>query len=140
MKITMSIKLCIVAFLASILLSNCNANPSPNIKDYSQRFRFTDSLRDILESPRLRRSEGNDGHFFRAVRRTLPFQLVPQPPLAYARSSNFVGEPQVVNVNTDLESEEFLPIWRGRCSDLVKTKWTLSTPCYLQHCLVSLYK
>merc|ERR1711894_587613 len=95
MKITMSmsIKLCIVAFLASILLSNCNANPSPNIKDYSQRFRFTDALRDILESPRSRRSEGgNEGHFFRAVRRTLPFQLVPQPPLAY--------------VNTDLESED----------------------------------
>ena len=34
-----------------------------------------------------------------------PFQLIPQPPLAYARSNNYVGEPQVVSVNTDVESE-----------------------------------
>ena len=33
-----------------------------------------------------------------------PFQLIPQPPLAYARSNNFVGEPQVVSVNTDVEN------------------------------------
>ena len=44
-------------------------------------------------------------HFFFFSIFFQPFQLIPQPPLAYARSNNYVGEPQVVSVNTDVESE-----------------------------------
>ena len=80
------------------------------IKDFTVYIYFfflADALNDYLEAPRPRRSENNEDstRFFRAVRRTLPFQLVPQPPLAYARSNNYAVEPQVVAVNTELESE-----------------------------------
>merc|ERR1711935_773785 len=53
-----------------------------------------DAISDYFDS-RARRSEGGgDGGglaFTRSLRRTLPFQLVPQPPLAYARSNSYVG-------------------------------------------------
>ena len=57
-----------------------------------------------LYDARSRRSSGDEGGFFsRSIRRTLPFQLIPQPPLAYARSSSYVGEPVPVEVNTQEE-------------------------------------
>ena len=62
----------------------------------------SDALSDYFDS-RSRRNEGKEAVFSRSIRRTLPFQLVPQPPLAYARSSNYVGEPQAVAINTDLD-------------------------------------
>ena len=64
-------------------------------------FAAGDALSDYFDS-RTRRNEGKEA-FSRSIRRTLPFQLVPQPPLAYARSSNYVGEPQAVAINTDLD-------------------------------------
>ena len=54
-------------------------------------------------------------------RRTLPFQLVPQPPLSYARSDNFVGEPQPLAISTNLEDEadEYLdPFGKYKRSDM----------------------
>merc|ERR1712129_245590 len=53
-----------------------------------------DAISDYFDS-RARRSEGDGGDggglaFTRSLRRTLPFQLVPQPPLAYARSNSYV--------------------------------------------------
>ena len=53
---------------------------------------------------RSRREDTNG--FIRSARRTLPFQLVPQPPLAYARSSNFVGEPRPVSLSTNLDLDQ----------------------------------
>ena len=65
-----------------------------------------DAISDYFDS-RARRSEGGDRGglaFTRSLRRTLPFQLVPQPPLAYARSNSYVGEPKAIEVNTNLDS------------------------------------
>ena len=67
-----------------------------------------DAISDYFDS-RARRSEGGGGDggglaFTRSLRRTLPFQLVPQPPLAYARSNSYVGEPKAIEVNTNLDS------------------------------------
>ena len=61
-----------------------------------------DTISQYFDS-RQRRSDGgsaNKGLFTRALRRTLPFQLVPQPPLAYARSNSYVGEPEAIEVAT----------------------------------------
>jgi len=67
-----------------------------------------DAISDYFDS-RARRSEGGGSDrgglgFTRSLRRTLPFQLVPQPPLAYARSNSYVGEPKAIEVNTNLDS------------------------------------
>lgn len=63
-----------------------------------------DAMSDYFDS-RSRRS-ADSGLFSRSIRRTLPFQLVPQPPLAYARSNNYVGEPIPVAINTNLDDEK----------------------------------
>merc|ERR1712223_1968850 len=73
------------------------ADPIPS--GYEQRFRFraapNDAISDYFDSRSRRANEGipssNEGLFTRSIRRTLPFQLVPQPPLAYARSNSYVG-------------------------------------------------
>ena len=69
-----------------------------------------DAMSDYFDSRSRRSQEGSslDGNqmFSRALRRTLPFQLVPQPPLAYARSNNYVGEPRAVAISTDLENQD----------------------------------
>ena len=67
-----------------------------------------DAISDYFDS-RAWRSEGGGSDrgglgFTRSLRRTLPFQLVPQPPLAYARSNSYVGEPKAIEVNTNLDS------------------------------------
>ena len=65
-----------------------------------------DTISHYFDS-RQRRSDGGSaskGLFTRALRRTLPFQLVPQPPLAYARSNSYVGEPEAIEVDTNLAS------------------------------------
>ena len=65
-----------------------------------------DTISQYFDS-RQRRSDGGSaskGLFTRALRRTLPFQLVPQPPLAYARSNSYVGEPEAIEVDTNLAS------------------------------------
>ena len=67
-----------------------------------------DAISDYFDS-RARRSEGGGSDrgglgFTRSLRRTLPFQLVPQPPLAYVRSNSYVGEPKAIEVNTNLDS------------------------------------
>ena len=54
-----------------------------------------DAISDYFDS-RAWRSEGGGSDrgglgFTRSLRRTLPFQLVPQPPLAYARSNSWRG-------------------------------------------------
>jgi len=61
-----------------------------------------DTLGDFFDA-RARRSAEQGGFFSRFIRRTLPFQLIPQPPLAYARASNYVGEPVPVEVDTQEE-------------------------------------
>ena len=61
-----------------------------------------DTLGDFFDA-RARRSANEGGFFSRFIRRTLPFQLIPQPPLAYARASNYVGEPVPVEVDTQEE-------------------------------------
>ena len=67
-----------------------------------------DTISQYFDS-RQRRNEGSSGGaskglFTRTLRRTLPFQLVPQPPLAYARSNSYVGEPEAIEVDTNLAS------------------------------------
>merc|ERR1712007_262866 len=70
------------------------ADPLPS--NYGQQFRFRAAPEDTISQyfdSRQRRSDGGSaskGLFTRALRRTLPFQLVPQPPLAYARSNSYV--------------------------------------------------
>ena len=65
-----------------------------------------DAISDYFDSRSRRANEGipssNEGLFTRSIRRTLPFQLVPQPPLAYARSNSYVGEPKAIEVNTNI--------------------------------------
>jgi len=100
---------CLTLTILATFVSISAADPLPSGND---QFRFRaapmDAISDYFDS-RARRSEGGGGGggglaFTRSLRRTLPFQLVPQPPLAYARSNSYVGEPKAIEVNTNLDS------------------------------------
>merc|ERR1712064_35201 len=94
----------IVCCLTLSFVTLALADPLPS--NYGQQFRFRAAPEDTISQyfdSRQRRSDGgsaNKGLFTRALRRTLPFQLVPQPPLAYARSNSYVGEPEAIEVAT----------------------------------------
>merc|ERR1712008_207311 len=108
-KMAKLIVCCLTLTVLASFVSISLADPLPSGND---QFRFRaapmDAISDYFDS-RARRSEGGGGDggglaFTRSLRRTLPFQLVPQPPLAYARSNSYVGEPKAIEVNTNLDS------------------------------------